>query len=348
MVISVGSHKLVEFSENVELKHTLYKNDKNVHKAIFYNNDDISIFSMFGRGAENKEIPLEILQLPLDDIKIFLDGYLSGDGNRYKNIISATTVSKKLAINIQNIMYRVYGLPSSITINENNNKIIEGRVVNSKPLYTIKITQNPTKKMNYVDGNYCWGKLQKLSSKKIEVIVYNLSVENDESYIANNTIVHNCTYLTVTGNKWYYHPEDKELPIEDRRPHPNFPNRANDREDAVEFFQKLMDAPIEQIAIENPIGIISTRIRKPEQIIQPYNFGDPHAKKTCLWLKGFKPLRHTEEVEPEYVTFKSGKRMAKWYVDAAKLPPKERACVRSKTFEGIANAMVNQWFKNED
>jgi len=156
-----------------------------------------------------------------------------------------------------------------------------------------------------------------------------------------------CTYLTVTGNKWYYHPDDKELPINERRPHPNFPNRANDREDAVEFFQKLMDAPIDQIAIENPIGIISTRIKKPEQIIQPYNFGDPHAKKTCLWLKGFDKLVHTKEVEPEYVTFKSGKRMAKWYVDAAKLPPKERACVRPKTFEGIANAIVNQWFNAE-
>jgi len=153
-----------------------------------------------------------------------------------------------------------------------------------------------------------------------------------------------CTYLTVTGNKWFFHPDDKHLPTNERRPHPKFPNRRQDREDGVKFFADLLNAPIRQIAIENPVGIISTRIRKPNQIIQPYEYGDPHAKKTCLWLKNFSKLQSTKIVEPEYVTFKSGKRMAKWYVDAAKLSGKERACLRSKTFPGIADAIVTQWF----
>jgi hypothetical protein len=155
-----------------------------------------------------------------------------------------------------------------------------------------------------------------------------------------------CTFLTVTGNKWYYHPEDKDLPTSERRPHPRFPNRAQDREEAVEFFDDLLSAPIPYIAIENPVGIISTRLRKPDQIVQPYHFGDPHAKKTCLWLKGLPLLEHTDVVEPEYVTFKSGKRMAKWYVDAAKLPKEERSTVRSKTFQGMATAMVDQWLNH--
>jgi len=153
-----------------------------------------------------------------------------------------------------------------------------------------------------------------------------------------------CTYLTVTGNKWYFHPDDKHLPLNERRPHPNFPNRKKDRYEAIGFFMFLANAPISRIAIENPVGIMNTIWRKPDQIIQPYEFGDPHAKKTCLWLKGLPKLVPTNIVEPEYVTFKSGKRMAKWYTDAVNLPRKERAKLRSKTFQGIAEAMVDQWF----
>ena len=152
-----------------------------------------------------------------------------------------------------------------------------------------------------------------------------------------------CTYLTVTGNRWFYHPEDKHLPVDERRPHPRFPDRQLQRTASVEFFMLLARAPIEHIAIENLVGIMSTLWRKPDQIIQPYEFGDPHAKKTCLWLKNLVPLSPTNIVEPEYVTFKSGKRMAKWYSDALHLPPAERAKLRSKTFEGIANGIAEQW-----
>lgn len=152
-----------------------------------------------------------------------------------------------------------------------------------------------------------------------------------------------CTYLTVTGNKWYYHPDDKDLPLEERRPHPKFPNRREHRQESIDFFMALANAPIEKIAIENPVGIMSSNWRKPDQIIQPYEFGDPHAKKTCLWLKGLPKLEPTDIVEPEYVTYKSGKRMAKWYHDAASLPPDERAKLRSKTFPGIADAIAKQW-----
>ena len=152
-----------------------------------------------------------------------------------------------------------------------------------------------------------------------------------------------CTYLTVTGNKWFYHPEDKHLPIEERRPHPKFPDRQEKRKQAIEFFKAIYNAKCEKIAIENPVGIMSSNLRKPDQIVHPYHFGDPHAKKTCLWLKGLPKLEYTNVVEPEYVTFKSGKRMAKWYVEAAKHPPAMRSKIRSKTFPGIAKAMADQW-----
>jgi hypothetical protein len=154
-----------------------------------------------------------------------------------------------------------------------------------------------------------------------------------------------CTFLTVTGNKWYYHPDDKALPLTERRPHPNFPNRAADREEGVDFFMLLANANIDKICLENPVGIMSTRWRKPEQIVQPYQFGHSEAKKTCLWLKNLPKLviDPAKLVEPEYVTYKSGKRMAKWYADAVNLPKQERMKLRSKTFQGVADAFVEAW-----
>lgn len=106
-----------------------------------------------------------------------------------------------------------------------------------------------------------------------------------------------CTFLTVAGARWLYHPDDRELPVEERRPHPNYPNRRQDQHDALDFVQKLMDVPIDKIAIENPVSVISSHIRKPDQIVQPYHFGDRARKTTCLWLKGLPLLEHTDVVD---------------------------------------------------
>lgn len=143
-----------------------------------------------------------------------------------------------------------------------------------------------------------------------------------------------CTYLTVTGNRWF---NEEKYGDKARK-------RKQDREEAIEFFNKLLNADIPRIAVENPIGIISTRLRKPDQIIQPYMFGDAEEKKTCLWLKNLPLLEKTKVVKPkERIKFKSGKSMPKWYADAWKLSPKERSILRSKTFPGIAKAMAEQW-----
>ena len=164
-----------------------------------------------------------------------------------------------------------------------------------------------------------------------------------------------CTYLAVSGAKWYYHPDDKDLPVEKRRPHPRFPNRAQDREDGANFFLSLANSEIEHIAVENPIGIMSKRYRKPDQIIQPYWFGDPFSKATCLWLKNLSSLQPTNMVDKgEYVTLKSGKRLPKWYSDALTKAKSadERRTLRSKTFPGFAKAIAEQWseelLNNED
>jgi hypothetical protein len=144
-----------------------------------------------------------------------------------------------------------------------------------------------------------------------------------------------CTYLTLTGNKWF-RPEYAE----------RFPTRHKDREDAVEFFMALANAPIPKIAIENPIGIMSSRYRKPNQIIQPWEYGHETTKATCLWLKGLPNLTPTNIVSKgEVVISKSGNRMSRWYYETSKITLKGglRAKARSVTFQGIADAMASQW-----
>lgn len=143
-----------------------------------------------------------------------------------------------------------------------------------------------------------------------------------------------CTYLTVTGNRWYNIDRYGEKARE----------RWKNRQEAIEFFMMFTELDCERIAIENPIGIMSSYYKHPDQIIQPYYFGDPYEKKTCLWLKGLNPLVPTNIVKPEErLVFKSGKSMPKWYSDAFRLPKEERAKIRSKTFPGIAKAMALQW-----
>ena len=157
-----------------------------------------------------------------------------------------------------------------------------------------------------------------------------------------------CKYLAVSGNSWYYHPEDKHLPIIERRPHPRFPNRRKKQEEAIKFFMKLIKcSSIEKICVENPVGVMSTRFRKPDQYIQPYMFGEPQTKKTGLWLKNLPKLKPTNIVEPKVYYYKTGKKKGRgdpfWHVESLKLDSIERMKVRSRTFKGIAEAMASQW-----
>lgn len=145
-----------------------------------------------------------------------------------------------------------------------------------------------------------------------------------------------CTYLTVTGNRWFNVEKYGDKAIQ----------RMKDREDAINFFMMFANANCERIAIENPVGIMSSEWRKPNQIVNPWQFGDPYEKKTCIWLKGLPELLPTDIVEvPPRTKFDSGKTMPAWYAEAWHLPKEERAKLRSKTFPGIARAMAEQWTK---
>lgn len=131
-----------------------------------------------------------------------------------------------------------------------------------------------------------------------------------------------CTDIAVSGAAWF-----KEKIADGRQ------------QAALDFVQKLMDAPIEKICIENPVSVISSKIRKPDQIIQPYMFGHTEQKKTCLWFKNLPKLQGTRNVFDAMMLLPKNQRERLHY-----LPPGEnRAKERSKTFQGIADAMAEQW-----
>ena len=143
-----------------------------------------------------------------------------------------------------------------------------------------------------------------------------------------------CTYLTVTGNRWFNVERYGEKALQ----------RHKDREKAVDFFMAFANADCPRIAIENPVGVMSSVWRKPEQIVHPWMFGDPERKATCLWLKGIRPLLPTNVVDPRIIVYKNGKGTdSHWHMKTSHLKAEERAKLRSVTFPGIARAMAEQW-----
>ena len=130
-----------------------------------------------------------------------------------------------------------------------------------------------------------------------------------------------CTHLSVSGARWF---------TEGKKP-------WYLRDDAIAFVQKLMDAPIDKIAIENPVSVISSYIRKSDQMINPYQFGHKEYKRTCLWLKNLPKLEETNNVKKETDILPDKEKHRIWWIGRGK--GKER----SKFYTGIADAMADQW-----
>lgn len=131
-----------------------------------------------------------------------------------------------------------------------------------------------------------------------------------------------CTHLAVSGARW-------------------FKDKRREQEEALDFIRWILDLPVPRIALENPVGVISSRIRKPDQIVQPWQFGHEATKTTCLWLRGLPRLVPTLIVDrgARHVT-KSGRSLPEWYNLS---PSDDRWKLRFCTFKGIAEAMADQW-----
>ena len=137
-----------------------------------------------------------------------------------------------------------------------------------------------------------------------------------------------CTHLAVSGARYFARKKASGV-----------------QEEALDFVRYLLEAPIPRIALENPVSVISTRIRKPDQIIQPYNFGENASKTTCLWLKGLPKLINTSYYPPR-ITATGARRWANQTEVTGSnihLPSPDRWKIRSRTFQGIADAMADQW-----
>jgi hypothetical protein len=140
-----------------------------------------------------------------------------------------------------------------------------------------------------------------------------------------------CTYLTVSANKWFKDQPPRASGVLVGQA------RRDAREEAVDFFMKLYNCPIPKIAIENPIGTMSSRFRKPNQVIQPWMFGLPVTKATCLWTRGLPNLTPTNEIKEEMLANPNREY-------SQNLPPSPtRWKERSRTYQGIADAMASQW-----
>lgn len=304
----------------------------------------------FGEYSYGKTVPGFVTRLPKPLAEAFLSGYLDADGVKNSRRIDFCTVSADLAYSIQYMLRKYHDVQCTVRKERQHSNIIEGRKVNTRPVYRGYASITDNGKQYLQKDRYTLYPSKDVEITAVKTAVYNLSVEDDESYTANGFIVHNCTHLAVSGAR---HFEKK---------------RADGRQkEGIEFFCRFLTADCDHISIENPVNIISGDYvekwfpalakqyglpRKPSQRIQPWMWGDSFSKTTCLWLKGLPNLVPDVKDAPSDIEFrewtdKNGKkkRQAQWYFDALREAKDnaERSRLRSKTFPGVAKAMASQW-----
>lgn len=207
--ISIGKHELEGFKMKVDDRFS-YIEEKTVYNAFIYRKEWVELGEKFGHLAHNKFIPNFILDLPVKRLKIFLKGYMDGDGhirkqaskiNTYKR---NTTVSEKLALTLSLAIQKCYNGVSICFTKRKNKHIIENRVVNQRDTYEVSYTENKTKFSKYkiIDDYIVYNLTKSTSFEKTGINnVYNLEVEEDNSYVVNNLIVHNCQGFSFSGKQ---------------------------------------------------------------------------------------------------------------------------------------------------
>ena len=204
VILSVGKNKLAEFKSATQLKYSCYLHSKGVYRCVFSSKRLVNLIEeYFGTGAENKVISQICLNLPTPLLQRVIEGYLSGDGSKRREEYRATTVSKELAMSLCLAVAKVYRVNANIEYTKRPGKhIIQGREVNQKDTYTVSFRKEMKKQSHpKIIGDIVWLPVKEVSTTNKVETVYNLEVAEDNSYTANNAIVHNCQGFSFAGKQ---------------------------------------------------------------------------------------------------------------------------------------------------
>lgn len=203
VILCIGKDKIKDFVDSVGNSYHfgLYEDDS-VYKCTATSQRLVDLCDLAGRGAENKVFPVEILSLPKNLLKRVVEGYLSGDGSYKDGVHSATTVSKHLAISLSKAVRKVYDVQTSITYtNRPPTCVIEGRTVRQRNTYKVQIIKEPQKETSTRIDGIIFSPVKSVEVIEKDVEVYNIEVEEDNSYTANGQTVHNCQAFSVAGKR---------------------------------------------------------------------------------------------------------------------------------------------------
>lgn len=204
-ILSIGNNKVDELKRNVKNRHySCYPHDDSVHRVVFSSMDLVNfiIDNGFGTKAETKTIPKLILDLPVDKLRSFIDGYMSGDGCKIDGKYQATTISKELAMSLCLAIQKVFRVGCRIYYDERTeHHEIQGRVVNQKDTYMIRFMKESQKQAWFIEDDIVWYPVKSIKPLYIKEDVFNIEVQDDHTYTANNMITFNCQDFSVAGKQ---------------------------------------------------------------------------------------------------------------------------------------------------
>lgn len=206
VILSIGKDKISDF-DGISIYHRIYKHTKSCYRVVFNKTSELYRFVSkynFGKGAINKNIPIEILELSKEKLKVFLDGYWSGDGCSIKDgtVQQATTISRKLALMLILAVQKVYSTGCKIYFDKRPDKYeIEGRIVNQNDTYMVRFLTENQKSSFFVEDDFVWYPIRNIKKEEDKKVIYNIEVEDDHTYIANGATVFNCQDFSVAGKQ---------------------------------------------------------------------------------------------------------------------------------------------------
>lgn len=204
-ILSIGDDKVDELKKIVKEHHfSCYSHSESTCRVVFSSMDLVNfiINNNFGTSADSKKIPQFVLNLPVDKLQNFLDGYMSGDGCDINGKYQATTVSQELAMSLCLVIQKVYRVGCRIYFDERSaTHEIQGRVVNQKDTYMIRFMKEAQKQAWFIEDDIVWYPVKEITNLHKQEDVYNIEVEEDHTYTANNMIVYNCQDFSVAGKQ---------------------------------------------------------------------------------------------------------------------------------------------------